>query len=321
MRGFLNIFIVFLSLVCFAFPQTKEDDEPLRVETSLVIVPTLVTDKQNRNITDLKKEDFTIFEDGIRQEIASFEDSNAPYSIALVLDISDSAKFKLTNIKKAAHVFLTQLRPQDKVLIFAFNRSLLKLSEGNARDLSQAEDAINYPMSQGSTSLYDSVEEVIGKYMGDVPGKKAIILFTDGIDTSSRSTFQSSLRKAKESSAIIYSIQYPTTGDDQRFKSSSVVLVTPKGEPLSSAYKRGTQYLRLLSENSNGRFYFADSPENLEDSFSSIAKELSQQYLLAYYPEENQIKSKTKKIKVTVGKPNVVVKTRRAYRPKTYEQG
>lgn len=317
--------LLFIVLSCFFqtySQQPTESEEVIRVETSLVIVPTKVTDRNNKNITDLKKEDFRLFEDGVEQKIESFEDVSAPFTIALVLDVSNSTTNKLKNIKAAATAFLDQLRPNDRVMIFTFDSRLNKIADGTVADLSNIQNSIVFSQTGDSTSLYDAVGSITSDYLGKIGGKKAMIVFTDGIDTSSiHQTVGKSVRLTEESDVLIYPIQYETVEDTLKLKpkmmdlplGTTVQIVTAKGEPLPAAYQRGTLYLRLLASETGGKFYFADTVENLSKSFAKIAKELSQLYGLSYYPQNQISDDKRRKIKVTVNVPNAITQLRKTY--------
>jgi Ca-activated chloride channel homolog len=281
----------------------------------LVVVPTKVTDRENKSLIDLKKEDFQLWENGVEQEIAGFEDAFAPFTIALMLDASDSTRFKLADIKAAAAEFLRELRQRDRVMIFTFDKNLRKIADGTAENLKSLQDSIVFTRAGGGTSLYDAVEAVIGEHLRPVSGKKALIVFTDGVDTASRrADFTNSLRLAQEAGVLTFPIQYPTLPDVEKSFGGSVQLVTAKGERLSVAYNRGSQYLKLLADNTGGDFYFADTLENLSKTFAKIARQLSQIYNLSYYPDDPQTaNAKRRKIKVAVKRPEAVVQTRKTY--------
>lgn len=313
-----------LVLSCFAqiYSQQAKDEEVIKVDTSLVVVPTKVTDRNNKNITGLKRENFRLLEDGVEQKIENFEDAEAPFTIALVLDVSDSTAGKLTKIKAAAIAFLAELRPRDRVLIFTFDNRLTKVADGTAEDLSNIQNSIAFSQTGGGTSLYDSTAGIITDYLGKIGGKKAMIIFTDGIDTQSiRQTYASSARLAEESDVLIYSIQYETVEEVLRMKpkitdlpfGANVQFVTAKGEPLPAAYKRGTLYLNLLASGTGGKMFYADTVENLSKTFAKIAKELSQLYGLSYYPQNETADGKRRQIKVTVDTPNTIVQPRKSY--------
>lgn len=310
-----------LLFFCAHAHSQEVSDEILRIDTSLVVVPVRVLDANGRFIPNLKKENFRVFEDSVQQEIAHFETDNAPFTVALILDTSDSTTFKLKQIQEAAIAFLNQLRPADHAIVFTFDSNLTKLYEGQTRDLEEFKASIRLTQTGRGTALYDAVDAIVGKYLSkQYQGKKAIIMFTDGIDTSSRtSTYLKSLRLAQESNALIYSIQYDTVSDnrqrlvDPAAAGSVVNIVTPSGEPLSVAYKRGTEYLQLLSGNSGGRFYFADTVHNLSRIFLQIAAELSQQYSLTYYPRHEIADDKPRQIRVKTDVPSAKVITRKTY--------
>lgn len=318
MKRFIS-FLFCLTLFCVSVYSQGNSDDIVRVDTSLVVIPVRVVDSNGRFIPNLKKEDFRVFEDKTEQEIASFETDAAPFIVALMLDVSDSTKFKLKEIQEAAVNFLNQLRPHDSVIVFAFDRNLVKIYEGDIKSLGSLQKSIRLTHTGGGTSLYDAVEAVVNSYLKKASQrKKAIVLFTDGVDTTSRETYPDSLRTAQESNALIYSIQYDTLSGAQQINTNlplgtTVNIVTAKGEPLSVAYKRGTTYLNLLSSNSGGRFYFADTVENLTKAFSQIASELSQQYSLSYYPHNQTADGKNRRVRIKVNIQDAKVTSRKSY--------
>ncbi len=317
----LFIWLAFCSTQIYSQQPTVEDEE-IRIETALVAVPTRVTDRQNKNLTNLKKENFRLYEDGVEQIIESFEDADAPFTVALVLDVSDSTTAKLQNIKAAAIAFLEHLRPFDRVLIFNFDKNLVKVADGTAEDLSKIQNSIAFSQTGGGTSLYDSVVAVNRNYLSRISGKKALVIFTDGIDTQSvRQTSASSAQSLEESEVVVYSIQYDTVQDTLKTKSgladlssgATVQIVTARGERLPEAYKKGTFYLTSLANGTGGDFFYADTTENLSKIFARIAQELSQLYRLNYYPKNETPSGKRRKIKITVDAPKAVVHSRKTY--------
>jgi VWFA-related protein len=176
--------------------------------------------------------------------------------------------------------------------------------------------------SGGGTSVYDAVNSAITRNLAQLQGRKAIVLFTDGVDTTSiRSTYEGSLKSAEEFDGLVYTIQYNTYDDNTKDSgaglSSSIVGIggatTPKGEVLSKAYDRANRYLRLLPAATGGRHYFADTPERLKGAFKNIAEELRNQYSLGYYPNNLSSEKKRGQIKVRVKMPDVVVRARKSY--------
>ena len=295
-----------------------EREEVLRIDTSLVVVPLRVVDLNGRFVPNLRKENFRVFEDSNEQKIAYLDTDNAPFTVALVLDVSDSARFKLREIHEAAIAFVNQLRSDDRAIVFALDANLIKVYDGHKGDLEHLTTSIRSTKTGSGTSLYDAVETIINRYLNNSrQRKKAVVLFTDGVDTSSRNTdYLKSLHLAQESNALIYSIQYNTLNDDRQKIADSplgVTMSTRSGEPLSVAYARGSMYLKSLTANSGGRFYLADTVDNLNRTFAKIAAELSEQYSLSYYPQNTVPDGKKRQIRIKTDAPGAKVITRKAY--------
>src|SRR5436305_9715811 len=148
------------------------EDDVVRVSTSLVTVPVSVTDRQGRFIPDLAREQFRLFEDGVEQDIAFFEPADKPFTVALLLDTSDSAQFKLRNIQASAIAFLDQLRPNDRVVVVSFDKRVNILSEATS-DREQLRAAILRASPGGGTSLYSAIELAASQQLKHVSGRKA----------------------------------------------------------------------------------------------------------------------------------------------------
>lgn len=293
-----------------------QDAEVLRISTNLVTVPAIVKTRQGRYVTNLRREDFRIYEDGAEQEISSFETVDKSFTVTLMLDISDSTRIKLSDIQNAAIAFLNQLRPDDRALIVAFDKRFALLTEvTNDRNVLAA--AIRRVKTGGGTALYDAIDTMVSAKLKQIPGRKAVVILTDGVDTASlRATYDSTLRSATEQYALIYPIQYDTpngAGGQPNHEFGLVTYTTPSGEPLSKAYARGTRYLQLIAATSGGRFHYSDTLKSLEHSFERIAQELRQQYSLSYYPKNSNPRKGKRRIRVIVSAPNTVVQARDSY--------
>jgi VWFA-related protein len=305
-----------------ASSRQPQDDEVLRVSTNLVTIPAIVKTHQGAYIPNLHREDFRIYEDGVEQEISHFETVDKPFTVVLMLDVSDSTKIELKEIQSAATAFLNQLRSDDRALIVAFDKQFIRLTEVT-NDRAVLTDAIRRVKTGGGTALYDAVDATINEQLKRIPGRKAVVLLTDGIDTSSvRTTYDSTLRSATEQYALIYPIQWDTPNDYLSKQSSradndanvgGVMYTTPSGESLRKAYERGTRYLQIIAQTSGGRFQYADNLKNLNRSFALIAEELRQQYSLSYYPKNQATKNGKRRLKVTVNVPEAVVHARDSY--------
>lgn len=326
-------------------PEEVEAGDVVRVDTALVTVPVSVLDRQGHFIPNLRREDFSVFENGIEQSIAYFEPADKPFTVALVLDTSASTHFHLWEIKEAAIAFAKQLRPQDRVLVVSFNDQVLLLTEAT-NDLKVVSAVIQQNATTGdSTRLYDAVDLVIKERLNKIKGRKAIVLFTDGVDTSSYlSTYQSTLREVEELDALIYPIQYDTSDYLRAMQNAgSVTIVTSSsnwpfpgrsssqtiysgpangGVAIPGAnkedYERGNNYLHELADKTGARLYQANDPGQLAQAFSGIAEELRRQYSLGYYPQNSPSpvadnSGARRQIKVRVHRPNLAVKARDSY--------
>ena len=318
----------------------NDDGEIIKVNTQLVSIPVRVMDKKGRFIAGLAKESFRVYEDGIEQEIAMFANEQQPFTVALVLDMSYSTTFKIGEIQSAAIAFIDQLRPVDKIMVVSFDEEVHMLCEPTS-DRKEIYRAIRSTKIATGTSVYEAVDLVMNRRMRSIEGRKAIILFTDGVDTTSRrASNYSNIGDAMEIDSLIYPVRYDTFADVQAMKnrgtnfpipapsggtrppSSSTfpfpLPVPPVGQPSSQGttpeeYQRAEEYLDKLATFTGGRMYLASSVGNLGDAFTKIASELREFYSVGYYPKEERVQGKTTTIKVKVDQPGMVVRTRDGY--------
>jgi Ca-activated chloride channel homolog len=294
----------------------------LRVETTLVTVPVSITDRDGRYIADLRKEDFHVYEDGIEQNIAYFAAVEKPFTVVLMLDTSTSTWSKLRQIKQAAIAFVEQLRPDDQVMVVSFASGLTIKSEATT-DREKTRKAINGTGRGLSTHLYDAMSKLMKETLNRNQGRRALVLFTDGVDAKSKkATYESTVYIAEELDVLIYPILYDTydpASDTSNSSDSGILSKIPifgggKSNGTSRAeYDRGEQYLRDLARLTGGRLYEA-SPDlsYLQDAFSKIADELRRQYSVGYYPRRKD-PAERRRIKVRVNRPNALVRARDSY--------
>lgn len=324
-------------------PEEVGDGDIVRVETALVTIPVSVTDREGRYAPDLRQEDFRIYEDGTEQEVAYFASVEKPFTVALVLDTSGSTKSRMDEIQDAAIAFVNQLRPDDRVMVIAFDDDIHVLAEATS-DRYTLRNAIRRAQTGDGTSLYDAVDFVINQRFNRINGRKAIVLFTDGVDTTSRrANYQSTLYDAEELDALIYPVQYDTYRDNassgsgqwpaptrRRNKKTSVleaIIGIMAGDINGSIgngggggggssrgeYEYADRYLGDLAQRTGARRYHADSTRNLEGSFALVAEELRRQYSLGYYPRVVAQAGQRRQIKVRVNRPNLIVRARDSY--------
>lgn len=315
-----------------------DDGEIIRVSTNLVSVPVRVMDKRGRFVGGLQKENFKVFEDGTEQELALFANENEPFTVALVLDMSYSTKFKIAEIQTAAIAFIDQLRPQDRVMVVSFDGDVHMLCEAT-EDRKEIYRAIKSTKIATGTSLYEAVDLVMNDQLRTIEGRKAIILFTDGVDTSSRRASDlGNLSDALEMDALVYPIRYDTYADVQSMKNGPGISRPPPisiptsgdssnpfpfplptiGTPgnqgtTAEEYKKAEEYLDQLALRTGGRLYQATTVGHLADAYSRIASELREFYSIGYYPAEDRVEGKRKSVRVKVDREGLVVRSREGF--------
>ena len=299
----------------------------IKFDTSLVMVPVTVMDRNGHYVPRLSKENFRIQENGVEQKIAYFATTDSPFSVVLVIDTSGSTEIRLDDIQNAAINFVDKLKPTDSVMVMSFD-DRIKVECKATTDREVITKAIRHTRTGGGTRLYDAVEDILKKQLNTIPGRKAVVLFTDGVDTTShRASYESTLRLAEESDAPIYSVSYNTFGmmsngiplPGGRGTILGLPLPSPGGIPgsgpgtSSGDYKRGTRYLHALADKTAGRFYNGDSLFGIAQAFTWIAEELGRQYSLGYYPTIAGKDGERRQIKVRVTEADLVVKARDSY--------
>lgn len=284
----------------------SDADEVLKVDTALVTIPVSVIDRQGHFVTNLRQQDFQVLEDNKPQEVAYFAATEQPVTVALLLDVSSSAEFKIGEIHDAAMTFIRQLKPVDKVMIIAFDEKVRVLSEATS-DRDQLFKAIRKAKMKGGTSLYDAVDFAMNRRLNQVQGRKAIVLFTDGVDSTSRlSNYQKTVGSAEEFDATVFTIHYDTYNPELDDGKAGYGVTRAE-------YATGADYVKDLAAKTGGRMYEADSTSNLENAFFNIAEELRWQYNLGYYPPEEGKSGDRKQIKVRVNRQDIAVRARDSY--------
>lgn len=304
-----------------AAPETIEGDDVVRVETNLVTIPVSVFDRNGLYIPGLKESDFKIFEDGREQEIAYFGTTDKPFTVIILIDTSPSTAYKIEEIQEAARAFVDQLKPQDSVMVIEFDAGIHVLTEAT-NDRGKIYKAIRKADFGNGTSLYDAVDYSLRKKLSKVAGRKAIVLFTDGVDTTSmKANFDHTIDLAEESDSLIFPIYYNTFFDN-RLPPGSVNFPMPgrHGGMINtrgtkpSDYALGRRYLEELSSVTGGRVFRPEAtPGGLTAAFEGIAEELRRQYNIGYVPDVEGKRGQRKQIKVRVNRPNLVLRARDSY--------
>ncbi len=317
------------------------ESDAVKVDSGIVSIPVKVMDGKGRFVPGLTKENFKVFDNGEEQVIEYFSNEQQPFTVALVLDMSYSAKFKAEEIQTAALAFINQLRPDDKVMIVSFSKEVYVNCEPTS-NRKKLQDAIKETKIDFGTSVYDALDLVINNQLKKIEGRKAIVLFSDGVDTTSERVYQNrNLIDALESDALIYPIQYDTFMEVQAMKNKPIIQQPKTPSPIpgkdkspfpfpfpttgggvgtmdakgttAAEYEKADQYLNELANRTGGRLYKASTITSLTDAFSRIARELREYYSIGYAPKGEIVIGAKHKIEVRVDREGARVKSRDSY--------
>jgi Ca-activated chloride channel homolog len=282
---------------------TAQQQVPFRAGVDLVSLNVTVTEGTTRYVTDLNLEDFNIFEDGVKQEVTFFNKTNLPIALALLLDTSASMEAKLPTAQEAAIGFAKRLRTQDLAEVIDFDSRVVVLAPFTSAG-PELEQAIHKTSAGGSTSLYNAVyialkdlKKVIAKNTDEIR-RQAIVLLSDGEDTSSLLPFEEVLDLAKRSETAIYAIG---------LRSSDGTGSSAKG------FKEAEFVLRQLSQETGGRAYFPNQVSELAAIYTQISDELSSQYTVGYTSRNGRRDGSWRRVVVRVSRPNAIARTKLGY--------
>ena len=264
------------------------------IEVNLVELPVIVTDSAGVPVTDLKEADFSVFETGKPQKITSFNyASNLPISAGVLLDHSGSMKPRMEQAKSAALEFFKRImKPGDRAFVtgFAFDA---KSSSPFVTDVSSLESQVRaIPEASGGTALYDAI--VTGLYrFRTLQGRKALIILTDGEDTTSRTTYDEMLTYARSARVPLYFI----------------------GVGLGLFDAAGTSKMKALAAETGGIAYFIHDIKQLAETYAQLEKDLRSQYLIAYNTQSTTKDRAYRKVEVKVNRPGTTARTIRGFIP------
>src|SRR5258705_9875956 len=265
------------AVIAFAKPTPEkelefDENDVVRVSTSLITVPAEVLDRNGRNVGNLQKTDFRIYENGVEQQVAYFASVEQPFTVALLLDVSGSTQSQLQAIRTAANTFIKRLRPKDRLLLVSFDGTINVLTEAvTLADLRKQKlrlDAIH-----DGTLLYDTVGFVLNQRLAAIKGRKAIVLMTDGVDGGSKkASLKQNLRDAEEANAVIYTVQYNTMPQlpERLSQISNLQARDHVRTKMIKDYGIGSNYLQSLAEKTGGHIYRGDVLAELPQNFSAI---------------------------------------------------
>jgi Ca-activated chloride channel family protein len=270
--------------------RTRRLDLTEVVDVDAVQVITVVTDAQGRFVKGLPREAFHVYEDEAPQTIAHFAAEDIPLELTAAIDISGSMKMAMPQVKAAARRFLLALQPGHEVTLVAFNENLFALAR-RGTDPQARTRAVDRLAAWGSTALYDAI--LYGfDLLGRRPGRRAMVVFTDGDDKVSHASVSSVVRRAESSDAALYMIGQGQAAENQSLQA----------------------LLTRLAATSGGRAFFEMNIESLQRVFDEILDDLSNQYLLSYQPTVPVEDDRWRSIRVEVDGPGYRVRARQGYR-------
>jgi hypothetical protein len=331
------------------------DDEVVKLDATLVNIPVIVSDRTGRYIPRLKQSDFVLYEDGVRQEVAFFGDEQVPFNVVLLLDVSPSVQNNIPEIQDAALEFIRQIRPEDRVMIVSFDRGINYHTDftNNRRTL---ESAIRNVQMGSGTSVYDAVYETVARKLNRVEGRKALILLSDGEDTtSSHASYDEAIEIVTESDVLVYGLRYPGSGiqvnqgpgvripqipnipfpipfpwPNRRRRGGNFTdldqmprQLTGNSAAASTAQRQRRRYNRDfmedIAEAGGGPVFDAQQISDLRNLTSRIAEELRHVYVVSYYPTNSLSNGGYRAIRIRIqNQDNIAVRHRRGYNARDY---
>jgi Ca-activated chloride channel family protein len=271
---------------------------PFRGGVDLVSLHVTVTEA-GHYVTNLEEADFEVFEDGVKQQTTFFSKEQQPIALAVLLDTSASMDSRLETAQEAAIGFARRMRPRDLMEVIEFDQQVSILQPFTS-DVAALEKAIRQATVNGSTSLYNAIYISLKELKkartanAEQIRREAIVVLSDGDDTSSLVAYDEVLDVAKRSNTAIYAIGLKQSGGGRDFKEAEFVL-------------------RQLSQETGGRAFFPGSVIELAKIYEQISQELSSQYALGYMSKNQARNGAWRRLSVRIARPNMVGRTRLGY--------
>jgi VWFA-related protein len=295
LQGFLALLTIsFLLTTASAQQSQDDDDEVVRVNTDLVVVNVTVTDSAGKYARGLRLADFKLLEDGREQKISSFGSEETPFAAAVLLDFSGSMEKRVSLARSAAIRFLDGLREEDVAAVYRFDSEIEQLQDYSpSRDLAPLAFGMH---AKGMTVLNDAILRAANDLSLRPEKRRAIIVLSDGYDTSSRASMDKALATAFNAGVTIYTVD-----------------MSEKTSPLQ-ARAQAAGALRDFASKSGGRYISTPGGQALREAFQSIIEELGNQYTLAYQPSNRARDGRFREIAVKLSRAELTARTRKGYR-------
>lgn len=286
--------ITFLFVLCFCSSiAAQNENEVVRVDSALVVLNATVTDAAGKPIGGIRKEQFAVYENGVKQEISYFSSDDTPFAAVILIDTSGSMESRISMARAAAINFLDGLRENDSAAIYRF-ASKVELVQGFSPSRDVAESIFEIK-ADGMTALNDAVFKAADDLKDRPEKRKAIVVLSDGADTFSGRSADKALKAAQAADAAIYTIDMSSidTNGKQRMQNQGA--------------------LRNFAEKTGGRFVSAPGGAALRQAFKAIVEELGVQYTIGYEPLDQSKDGKWRSIELRVSRPNLTIRTRKGY--------
>jgi VWFA-related protein len=293
-------------------PAESTDEEAIVLKSALVNLNVFVMNRSGATLGNLKKEDFSVFENGESQKVEFFAPSTAPFNLVLVLDLSGSIKDKLDVVKSAAVRFVESVSPQDKVAVVTFTQDVRVVSQLTAdRDeLKRRIRAIERP--EGGTAFYEAMWfSLVDTLRGTAGQRNAIVVMTDGVDSSldrynpapTRVSFSRLAQRLEESDVIVFPVYLDTEYEE----------VFERGNSTSEAYALARDQLQRVAELTGGQLFKAEKTGDLSGVYKQVAASIRTVYSVGYYPTNAERDGTFRRVRVNVSRADAAVRTRKGY--------
>ena len=322
------LLLTLFALATAASAAAQEVDDVVRTETSLVQLNVGVVDKQGRPIKSLTRSDFVIYEDGVKQSIQHFEPVDAPFSLVLMLDMSGSTVNFRQQLKLASQRFLDALAPEDRVAVIQFNAKVKSLA-GFSTDRLKASYAIEIADGAGETHFYEALKYALKELEKEGQRRKAIVVLTDGLDTSMRNSDRSTLSKAQTDEEALATIDPHSSPQLKTVLAAAdrqgvtiFPLALPSGDPkrlplqtpgIVGIYAAARARLQSLADRTGGRLNEIDRLQYMAQLYREVAANLRSLYTVAYQPQGERIRGKWHEIKVEVANADLTARAKPGY--------
>jgi Ca-activated chloride channel homolog len=293
-------------------PQTETDQaHHIKQNVDMVVLHATVTDDKGEFISDLRENNFRVYEDKIEQKISVFSRQDIPVTMGLVIDNSGSMREKRSQVNAAALTFVRTSNPQDEVFVVNFNDEYyLDLNEDFTSDPKELDDALGRIDSRGSTALYDAVIGSLDHLKKGHKDKRVLLVITDGDDDASRKSLEYTMKASQESDAAIYAIG--VFSDDDRKNDKRMV-------------RHSKKILTELAEATGGMAYFPDSLDQVTPTCEQVARDIRNQYTIGYYPTNTAKDGTFRAVSVQLtpphGRGKLNVRSRTGYYAQKTSQG